>query len=870
MRRKCKAIFAFALALVMAVGGAASQPQNAYAAERNLIKNPNFTQGSDLKVWSVEQGEAKITEEMGEEAIYDSVKCYGKISGRTSNYNCFAQDITETVLNKSAYDYCFYAMLDAEDYKDAPAEQRTVEISPYITVEGETTYGQGLSGDTRKVLEPGVWTKFEGTYTPSWEGKAEKVVIRILEQGTDYGQGEGVMGTYYVTGVQVNGKAGKLLKIDQDAVVLHRTVANQMGSNFLTGTAICNSDLSDVNEMALVTKHFNTVTLGNELKPDSMFGYSNDVCPGTETIEFEGIELEVPKLDFSRAERGLNYFLDWNKEHPDNQIKVRGHVLVWHSQTPEWWFHEDYDKSKPYVSSGIMNYRLEWYIKTMAEHFTAPDSKYHGLFYAWDVVNEAVSDAGPRYRNAGENSSWWAVYESKEYIINAFRFANKYMDPEIDLYYNDYNEYNPTKRQGIVKLLQDVKAAKGTRIDGMGMQGHYQTSGNPSMKDFADSARAFAEVVDKIQITELDMSATEFYDGTEATRESEFTTQGYRYKELFQTVKSLTNENINIVGITVWGVVDKNSWLQTANNVGGASDGKRKQCPLLFDDNYQIKPAFWALADASRLVPSAKTVSIVEAASGGSMKGASDFSFSSGLSGAKVKSIWGSDYVLFKVTVSDEEENRGDRFVVYVSEDGNVIHQKEIKREDAVAVAHSGYESAVKFTLDEEFMKEGNEILFDIVIFNNGEKTAFSDQTFSQDTDTVFYAKATLVENEQVKKEEAEKAEKEKQKQERLEKEKAEKEAAEKEAAEKEAAEKESASLNAAETPDDQKDAQDTGASANTEGTNSQGNDVQNADNTQESSGDSDNGMFLWGAGAVGIVALIGAAVVITKKKKTK
>ena len=409
------------------------------------------------------------------------------------------------------------------------------------------------------------------------------------------------MGTYYMTGMELREQGTKESIIQTDVPKLREAVRGELGEEFIIGTSIVNSDLKDVDTMALVTRHFNAVTLGNELKPDAMFGYSNNKCPGTETVTLNGEQIKVPKLDYSRAEKTLDAIYDWNQSHPEDIIKVRGHVLVWHSQTPEWWFHEDYDADKPYADIETMNRRLEWYIKTMAEHFTGEDSKYHGMFYGWDVVNEAVSDGGSRYRNAGENSSWWAVYQSNAFIINAFRYANQYMDPDVELYYNDYNEWFTAKRAGIVQLLKDVKEAEGTRIDGMGMQGHYQTVGSPTMEEFSKAARAYAEVVGQVQITELDMKASSGYDGTAATREEEFAVQGRRYKELYDTVKSLREEGVNISNITLWGVVDKNSWLQTFNAVGGAADGKQRQCPLLFDDDYQVKPAYWAFVDGSRL-----------------------------------------------------------------------------------------------------------------------------------------------------------------------------------------------------------------------------------------------------------------------------
>lgn len=603
MQKKLQRIMAALMAagLLLTGGGISAGCCLAAQTGPNLIKCPDFAEEDDISAWSRDQGGATITAESGTEPIYGDITTYGKITNRSSNYECFSQDVTSLVEKDKDYAYSFYVMLDPVDYADAPAQQRCVEISPYITADGNTTYSQGCSGTVNLVLEPGVWTHFTGVYSPSWSGNMEQVVIRILEQGTNYGQGEGVMGTYYMTGMELKEQGEQESIIQMDVPRLREAVPQEVGEDFIIGTSIVNSDLKDVDTMALVTRHFNAITLGNELKPDAMFGYSNDRCPGTETVTLNGKKLVVPKLDYSRAERTLDAIYNWNQSNPEEFIKVRGHVLVWHSQTPEWWFHEDYDAEKPYADTDTMNRRLEWYIKTMAEHFTGEDSKYHGMFYGWDVVNEAVSDGGARYRNASENSSWWAVYESNEFIINAFRYANQYMDPEVELYYNDYNEWFTSKRTGIEQLLKDVKEAEGTRIDGMGMQGHYQTVASPTMEEFAKAARSYAEIVGQVQITELDMKASSKYDGTEATRAEEFAIQGERYLKLYETVKSLREEGVNITNITLWGVVDKNSWLQTFNAVGGAADGKQRQCPLLFDDDYMVKPAFWAFADSSKL-----------------------------------------------------------------------------------------------------------------------------------------------------------------------------------------------------------------------------------------------------------------------------
>ncbi len=225
------------------------------------------------------------------------------------------------------------------------------------------------------------------------------------------------------------------------------------------------------------------MTLGNELKPDAMLKKGAEIIK----VELNGEEIDFPKLDFTTPESRLDLFVDWNNEHPEKQIKIRGHVLVWHSQTPDFFFHEDYDTSKPYVTPEVMNKRLEIYIREVAQHFTGEGSKYAGMFYGWDVVNEAVSDGTGTYRNEspGENSTWWRVYQSPEFINNAFVYANKYMPAEIALFYNDYNDTSSNKVNGICQLIANVKATPGARIDGMGMQGHCQIANNdPSMDAF--------------------------------------------------------------------------------------------------------------------------------------------------------------------------------------------------------------------------------------------------------------------------------------------------------------------------------------------------------------------------------------------------
>ena len=594
--------------------------------EGNLITN-GFFGDSDVSAWSIESGASTVSV-CAEGNPPEGYESYGKIDrdpSTSSPYDCFAQDVTATIQSGVTYDYEFYAML-SDDYKDAPPEQRVVDFAPYITVNGSTTYlgsySAEITGIPSQTLEAGVWTRFAGTFTPSFSGEAEKVVIRIIEQGTDYGSGDCVKGDYYIAGVKLVAEGGAAdtevadKGYEPDITALKSVVASAdgLGDDAICGVCFGNAEINDTDLVNIVEKHFNAVTLENELKPDAMFGYNND-APASGSIheeELNGETIEVPTLDHSRADAILDTILEWNEANPDQQIKVRGHVLVWHSQTPEWFFHEGYDKKNDYVSAEVMNQRLEWYIKSMLEYYTGEDSKYKGMFYGWDVVNEAISDNTHTYRTDeepgndklsdsthGSKSSWWKVYGSNEFIINAFKYANTYAPEDLELYYNDYNETDSKKTEGIVQLINDVKAADGTRIDGFGMQGHYTVSA-PSKDQIENAVRAYSEVVDKVMITELDVKVSALYDGSDESMAEELERQAAYYSIIYETLKELDAEDgIEVAGMTIWGVIDRLSWLQQQSDLGGGATGNAAQFPLLFDDNYKAKPCFYALIDPS-------------------------------------------------------------------------------------------------------------------------------------------------------------------------------------------------------------------------------------------------------------------------------
>lgn len=733
----------------------------------NIIDNGDFS-NQDFSSWSASKGDATITAEPVENGADIGVTTCGAITRSqdpSKSYECFAQDITENVSEGEEYEFSFWAKLSDDYNKELKDSQKTVQFQPYYeNGDGKQEYDTTglISGTSAQILEAGKWTKFEGTYKiPSG---AKKVVIRILEQGNWQEPGSCIMGKYYVANVSMKKITKPKPEIEENIPDWKASVTESLGNGSIAGTAIMSSEISDDTLMALVKKHFNAVTFGNELKPDALFNYQIGQSVDSTTITFQGKELKVPvvndkqeNLDFSRADAMLDKILEWNNANPNDKIRVRGHVLVWHSQTPEWFFHEDYDVAKPYADKETMNRRLEWFIFSVFDHYfgKAANGKYDGLFYGWDVVNEAVngntyrddkvisdaSDTSTSDTRHGSNSMWWRVYKSNEFIINAFKYANKYAPNDVELYYNDFGETDNTKCEGIVKLINDVKSADGTRLDAFGMQAHYNVDGF-SAAQFKSVAKKYAQAAGKVQLTELDFKASSTYDGTAATKESEYTKMAYCHKNLYEAIKALKAEGTNVSGLTVWGVIEPNSWLHSQSDLGGGASGSA-QCPLLFDGNYKAKPAYWAYVDATKLQPAIQKVTITEAKDG-NIAGET-YTIDQGAVQAEFIPVWDADGLTVQVKVKDTTVNDADAVTVYVDPDNSASditpHKVTVARTAAAAIA-GGYQATVKVSM--KGLKVAQQISLDVVVNNDGETGSFNDLTEKQESSSKYYAVATM------------------------------------------------------------------------------------------------------------------------------
>ena len=267
----------------------------------------------------------------------------------------------------------------------------------------------------------------------------------------------------------------------KDIMSIKKRLEQKSAINGKAGVAIMSDMLNDEKIRNLVIKHYNSITCENEMKPEIILGdvpvFSVDT-EGSICLDENGDP--VLTLDFSKADKIMDFIKKHNEKNPDDTIRVRGHVLVWHSQTPDWFFREKYDSQGAYVGKEKMLKRLENYIQKVIEHYDGVNSPYRGIIYAWDVVNEQIEpdDFHPeknpgsvRYTCNNKNTGWYNIFQGDiSYITQSFVFANRYAPKDIKLFYNDYNDADPVKRDAICVLLRQIKDTKGARIDGIVVQ----------------------------------------------------------------------------------------------------------------------------------------------------------------------------------------------------------------------------------------------------------------------------------------------------------------------------------------------------------------------------------------------------------------
>jgi endo-1,4-beta-xylanase len=272
-------------------------------------------------------------------------------------------------------------------------------------------------------------------------------------------------------------------------------------------------------------------------------GEFNSITPGN-APKWQYTEPNRGQFDFTRADEHV----DWGLA---NGQEVRGHTLVWHNQLPGW----------------VHDVPADQLLDVMRHHVTTEVDHFKGRVVHWDVVNEAFEEDGSRRQT---------VFQQKigdDYIAEAFKAARA-ADPDVDLYYNDYNiDGINAKSDAVYEMVRDF-LARGVPIDGVGVQAHLIVG--QDLSSFRANLQRFADLGVDVAITELDIRMDLPRNAAKDARQAED----------YATVVGACLAVDRCVGITIWDLSDKYSWIPSVFPGQGAA--------LIYDEQFQKKPSYYS------------------------------------------------------------------------------------------------------------------------------------------------------------------------------------------------------------------------------------------------------------------------------------
>lgn len=338
---------------------------------------------------------------------------------------------------------------------------------------------------------------------------------------------------------------------EEKGIVQAKGLAELYQENFPIGIALSGYILQNTEQYGqVILENFNSITCENEMKPDSLLDQAASQANLEDAYLHAAVHFDncMPAVKFA-SEHGM---------------KIRFHTLVWHSQTPKWFFTEDYTDEGRLVDRDVMLARMENYIADVLGYF---QENYPGLIYAVDVVNEAFDIGNGDENGIRMKDNRWYDTVGDDFYYHAFVFARKYASEDMKLFYNDYGCMYKTEL-----ILERLKQAKEEGlIDGIGMQSHLSVSDDIRF-NFMLAAKAFCEEGYEVQATELDI-------GVKESSKAAFRTQGSKYKSFFRVMRNLQEEGWPITNVTVWGLNDALSW-------------RKDEFALMFDEDMEPKPAY--------------------------------------------------------------------------------------------------------------------------------------------------------------------------------------------------------------------------------------------------------------------------------------
>ena len=318
------------------------------------------------------------------------------------------------------------------------------------------------------------------------------------------------------------------------------------------GTAVIPYDLDHPDYAAIAADQFSVVTPGNEMK-------------------WQVVEPTQGTYDWSGGDR----LVQFARQH--HQL-VRGHVLLWHNQLPDW------------LTAGVANGTIsDTQLRDLLhKHITDEVTHFKGQIWQWDVANEFFTDSSPSQLNPND---FWVSHLGAGVIADAFRWAHE-ADPNALLFYNDYNiagEDGTNAKSDAAYAFVKQLLAQGVPISGVGDQGHLDTQyGFPTQ--MTDDLRRFADLGLKTAITEADVRTFVDSPDTQVPTDHLATfAQPYEYKQMLQACLAVPQ----CISFTVWGFGDTDSWIPSwFKNEGYAN---------LYDVNLNPKPVVADLQQDLRL-----------------------------------------------------------------------------------------------------------------------------------------------------------------------------------------------------------------------------------------------------------------------------
>ena len=532
-----------------------------------LFKSAAFEEGTD---GFVSRGPSKVSQA---DNGYEGKCLY--VTGRTNAWNGVAINVTDSIVPGAKYRVTAYMKQMSGDTTPIKCSVQMGQTYPEIATVEEAPSGE--------------WVKIEGEIEVASSFSEYLIYFEMPKDNT---------ADFYLDSVEITQISKGKDVIDPDTLDsikdTYKDIFQYMGTcaNYY-GYEAKKDQLTTPKLVNFIKRQFNSITLENEMKPDTVLGnsYSKKLISVQEAKNLGYIipdnyaDDEVPQLSLDAVDKTLEFCAK-------NNIKMRAHTLMWHQQTPNWFFAEDYSGKTP-TTPEVMDARLEFFVRTVMRHVMDKEEDLTGkagsIVYAWDVTNEYTHRT-----NEPTDPSWMDVYGDMglqpSYVKKAFTIAyeeleNRGLQNDVTLFYNDYDEYNCA--DDIVSLVNFINSDKKI-CGGIGMQSHLTGPENPTIDLYAETLDKFLATGLEVQVTELDAEVKGAENDEEGLAE-----QAAYMKAIMETiVKKQLNRDKNanpkgITGVTVWGLYDNCSW--------------RSNIPLLFGSGINDpKPSFYAFIEAAK------------------------------------------------------------------------------------------------------------------------------------------------------------------------------------------------------------------------------------------------------------------------------